>query len=478
MPGGFTHVFKRRGYEWDVGVHYIGDVHRPGTMLNKMFHYICDTPINWVDMGPVYDKMIFGDKVYDYRKGKQAWMDQMKEYFPEESEAIDKYMQLILDTQRDQRTFFMERALPGAVSAIIGNSLRKKALKRNTTTLEVLQEITSNKKLIAVLCGQFGDYGSPPAESSWLMHAMLFKHYINGGFYPEGGSSVIFDSIAPTVLNQGGQIFNNAEVDQIIIEKNKAVGVKMADGNEYRAPLVVSSAGVFNTYEKMLPKESVQKHKLENNLKKVRPSIGHVCLYVGFNKSEEELKMQKANYWIYPDNYDHDENITNYLKDPDSDIPVAYVSFPSAKDPDWKNRYPGKSAVDIITLADWSWYKEWDGTRWMKRGDDYKAAKEKLSQRLLEILFKYEPQLRDALDYYELGTPLSTKHFVNYSYGELYGLENTPDRFEQKFLRPKTPIKNLYLTGQDVVSCGVGGALASGLLTASAMTGKNLMKRL
>jgi len=36
-PGGFTHVFKRRGFEWDVGIHYIGEVQRPNSILRKLF---------------------------------------------------------------------------------------------------------------------------------------------------------------------------------------------------------------------------------------------------------------------------------------------------------------------------------------------------------------------------------------------------------------------------------------------------------
>ena len=35
--GGFTHVFKRKGYEWDVGIHYIGEVHRENSILRKLF---------------------------------------------------------------------------------------------------------------------------------------------------------------------------------------------------------------------------------------------------------------------------------------------------------------------------------------------------------------------------------------------------------------------------------------------------------
>ena len=479
VAGGFTHVFKRRGYEWDVGVHYIGSVHKP-TMMKRILDYASDTMIEWADMGEVYDRMVFGDKVYEYRKGREEWIAQMKEYFPapEDQEAIDTYMKLIIETQIKQRNYFIEKTLPKPLAWAFGGKLREKAMAANKTTLETLSEFTTNKELIAVLCGQFGDYGLPPGRSSFLMHSMLFFHYINGGYYPVGGSSVIFKNIAPTITKNGGHIYTNAEVEEIIIEGNKAVGVRMKGGQELRAKKIISSAGVVNTFTKLLPQNQIEKYGLDKLMTKVTPSTGHVCLYVGLNYSNEELKLPKANYWIFPENYNHDENIDNYLEDQEKEIPVVYVSFPSSKDPDWENRYPGKTCIDIITLADWDWYKKWEDSRWKKRGDEYEAAKEKLSQRLLEKLYRYEPQLRGKIDHYELSTPLTTKHFVNYQYGELYGLDNSVERFEQKFLRPKSPIKNLFLTGQDVVSVGVGGALASGLLTSCVVARKNFMKKI
>ncbi len=105
----------------------------------------------------------------------------------------------------------------------------------------------------------------------------------------------------------------------------------------------------------------------------------------------------------------------------------------------------------------------------MKRGDDYAAFKERLSQRLLERLYEQLPQLRGKVDRYELSTPLSTRHFCHYPHGEAYGLAHTPQRFRQRYLRPATPIRGLYLTGQDIFTCGLGGALAGGLAAASAI---------
>ncbi len=67
--GGFTHVFKRRGYEWDVGIHYIGEVQNPNAAIRKMFDYVSNNQLEWADMGEVYDKIIIGDKTYDFVKG-------------------------------------------------------------------------------------------------------------------------------------------------------------------------------------------------------------------------------------------------------------------------------------------------------------------------------------------------------------------------------------------------------------------------
>ena len=92
--------------------------------------------------------------------------------------------------------------------------------------------------------------------------------------------------------------------------------------------------------------------------------------------------------------------------------------------------------------------------------------KARLSDQLLEALFEKLPQLRGKIDYHELSTPLSTDWFCRYPRGEIYGLDHDPERFEQDWLKPKTDIPGLYLTGQDIVSCGVTGAMVGGLLTA------------
>jgi all-trans-retinol 13,14-reductase len=478
-PGGFTHVFKRKGYEWDVGIHYIGEVQRPNSLTKRLFDYITNEQLHWADMGEVYDRVIIGKKSYDFVKEVQGFKDKMGEYFPEEKEVIKKYVDLVFTSTKTSRKYFTDKALSPFLSKVIGWSMRNPFYKfSDRTTYDVLRTLTGNEELIKVLTGQYGDYGLPPKQSSFAMHAALVRHYFSGGSFPIGGSSQIVKTISPVIAAAGGTILISAEVDQVIVENNKAIGVQMTDGKTFSAKNVISGAGIMTTYNQLIPKAVVDQHKLREQLYRVKPSASHACLYIGLNGSPEELQLPKTNFWIYPDDADHDTSVDRYLKNTDDPFPVVYISFPSAKDPDFTNRYPGKSTIDIIILEPFGKYTDWEGSRWMKRGEDYEKLKAGITARILKELFKQLPHLEDKVDYYELSSPLTTQHFVNYEKGEIYGIDHSPKRFRQKFLRPRTPIKNFYLTGQDIVTAGVAGAMFAGVLTASVITKRNIVKKI
>ena len=100
----------------------------------------------------------------------------------------------------------------------------------------------------------------------------------------------------------------------------------------------------------------------------------------------------------------------------------------------------------------------------------------------MEHLYERLPHLRGKIDYYEVSTPLSTNWFGGYRHGELYGLAHTPERMQQDWLRPRTRIPGLWLSGQDILTCGVTGAMMAGVLTTSSIVGMRkmapLMKRI
>ena len=162
---------------------------------------------------------------------------------------------------------------------------------------------------------------------------MVANHYFEGGAYPIGGSARIAETILPVIQRAGGEVLTNAPVDEVIIKKGRAVGVRLEDGKELFAPIIISNAGVVNTINRLLPEDVATRYGFKKNLKGVEPSVAHMSLYIGCNETADELGLSKTNLWVYPGE-DHNASIENFLNDPDnSPLPVAYLSFPSAKDP-------------------------------------------------------------------------------------------------------------------------------------------------
>ncbi|MEO1335596.1 MAG: FAD-dependent oxidoreductase, partial [Myxococcota bacterium] len=416
--------------------------------------------------------IVFGKDRYDFVAGRQAWRQRLIEYFPKEEKAIDRYIDLVRSASRSLMAFYGEKVVPNSVSAVVGGLMRYPAMRHaKKRTGDVLASLTDDRRLRAVLVGQYGDYGLPPAQSSFLMHAMVVNHYFNGGAYPVGGSSRIAESILPVIRAEGGEVYTSAGVDEIIIEKGRAVGVRLDGGEELRAPLVISDAGVANTFNRMLP--DAHAAPVRKQLASVEPSVGHACLYLGFKGSASEHGLTKPNVWSFPHD-DHDKAVRDFIDDVNAPLPLAYMSFPAAKDPDFERRHPGRATIEVITLAPYEWFEKWKDSRWKKRDADYEALKSKLTDQMLASLYAEHPQLQMHLDHAELSTPLTTRHFAAFDRGELYGLAHTPARFQQKWLRPSTKIPGLLLTGADVCSAGVGGALFGGVLTASTVLRRNL----
>ena len=264
----------------------------------------------------------------------------------------------------------------------------------------------------------------------------------------------------------------NAGVEQIKIHNGTAVSVIMENGDEIEADTIISNAGVVNTIDRLL-KNGNGHSRLKDLLEKIEQTKSYVCLHIGLDKSADELGITNTNLWIYP-GYDHDKNVQDYTNNPEADFPVVYVSFPSAKDQAWDKNHAGYATMEAITLSTWDWYTKWQDLAWKNRGHEYEDAKEKLSDRILDIVFEQVPGIRHAMAYKELSTPLTVRDLANYQKGEMYGISHTPNRFRQRWLRPKSDIKNLFFTGQDITTVGVSSALFSGLLTASAVLKENL----
>jgi len=477
--GGCLQSYQRNGFEWDVGLHYMGEVHRKSSGLARLFAKVTRGQLEWASMPDVYNRIIVADKTYDYVSGADAFKDRMKAYFPAEAKAIDQYVDLVLQANRAAKAFFGERALPQTVTEAVNTEAQTLfAPYSQRTVLEVMNELTDNAELKAVLCGHYGDYCNTPAQASFAIHAMVIAHYLDGASYPVGGAPRIALTMADTVRAAGGSCLVGADVTAMVIENGRAIGVRMADGAVVGARRVVSSIGIQQTLPMLAGNETPETQALSAASGTLGPTQCYAVLNIGLNAENGELGIHPANVWAHPSN-DLSANLQRYVANPMQEpMPLYFMTHPSLRDPSWPARYPGRSTMDICGLTDWSVFSRFAGTEWMRRGAEYDDMKAKLSNDLLETAYKYFPQIRGRVAHSELSTPLSFNHFLNRSHGNFMGYEQTPKRFSQRWMRAHGPVKGLYFSGQDVSAAGVSGAMVGGLVAASAVLGRDLFREL
>jgi all-trans-retinol 13,14-reductase len=471
VPGGFTHTFKRRGrktgYVWDVGVHAVGEV-TEHSVTGRLLKDLGGGALEWTSLGPVYDEFHYpqGFRI-DFPDSPDRFRANLIEAFPGETAAIDRYLSLVKEIAGGMRGYYLARTLPRWSDVLTQHTIARKAQTWLTrSTQEVLAELTDDPRLRAVFAAQWGYYGVPPSRSCFAMQALVVKHFLHGGYYPKGGSQQIAKALLGTVAAAGGWTRIRADVEQILIEKGRAVGVRMKDGEEIRAAQVISCAGVQATVQRLLP-PSVASQPWARSITALKPGPAHLCLYLGFTGDIATAGASAANKWFYETWSPEDEH-WDMQPGKVGRAPCLYTSFPSLKDPEHDPGPDTRHTGEVVTFVPWDAFQRWAGTEWHERGEDYEAFKAEIQEAMLAQFFEHMPQLKPMLDYAELSTPLSTDHFCRPMAGSIYGLEPTPERFENPHLRPRTPIKGLFFGGSEVSSVGVIGAMMGGVLAATA----------
>jgi len=465
--GGFTHVFHRPGFEWDVGLHYIGQVTGAGGAAG-LFDYVTGGGVEWNAMPDAYDRVTVGARRFDYVTGRERLRDALADAFPRERRAIDRYLTAVQRCLGAMPLYYMEKVLPPVTRAPFLRYARR-------TTADVLAGLGASPDLQAVLTAQWGDYGLPPGRSSFGIHAIVAGHYLDGAAYPVGGAGQLARTMLPVIEQAGGAVIVGADVQHVVLGGRRAIGVRMADGREYRAPAVISDAGLVRTFRELVPEPTRPVAALLDRVAAIEPSHAHLGLYVGVSTARLASPLPASNLWIHP-TPDFDRNWDAFAADLEAPFPLLFVSFPSAKDPTFEARYPGHQTIEVVVPAPYEPFAAWSRSAWKRRDGDYTALKQRLHDRLLEALERQIPGIGRAIVVSEVSTPLTTRHFANAAHGETYGLAHTPARFASRDLKPVTPVPGLYLTGQDVSTCGVAGALAGAVACASAVLHRNLFQ--
>src|ERR1700730_17268521 len=135
-------------------------------------------------MPEIYDRVNIDGFHFDYISGREHLRDALVRTFPGERPAIDRFFKAIRQCMRRLPFYFVEKTLPALLSRILGPGLRAPFLRfARRTTGQVLAQLGASRDPTAVLTAQWGDYGLPPGQSSFGIHAVIADHYFDGAAY-------------------------------------------------------------------------------------------------------------------------------------------------------------------------------------------------------------------------------------------------------------------------------------------------------
>ncbi len=461
--GGLTHSFSRNGFSWDVGLHYCGTF-GPDQPARRILDWLSDGAIDFRSVGTVYDTLHFPDNVnIPIARPAAAYKLELKERFPDNAGEIEAYFEAILAAEETAHMLGAERSIPEPLLPAL-RWWNRNRIERwcGRTTKDVIGEIISNPRLAAVLSAQWGTYGGIPEEASFAVHAIVVGHYLDGAAYPVGGASAIAKGLVPVIEAAGGQARAATPVSAIRVRNGAALGVRTAAGEDIDAPVIFSAIGAGETVKRLLPAE-MRELDWAREISTFKPSVCHFNMYLGFEGDIARYGATRSNHWFY-ESWDTNDGVWRAT---DAPISTMFVSFPSLKDPGHEPGPANRHTGDLLVLADWRTVAEFAEGGAADRPADWAAFREHVESKLMAFFADKFPALMPLLVYRELGTPLATARFTGHEKGGFYGIETTPRRMLSDAFRVRTPVPNLYLTGQDVMTPGIAGALAGGMLGAA-----------
>lgn len=509
VAGGGTHSFNIDGkakWKFDSGLHYTIPLSQP---FVQMACGAASPPVLVPRMGEE------PDGAYDIIKlagipdalrivNDVQMMGELKKRFPKHHTEIDNY-------------FFYGRLLNGhfplwLLSVFLPRPLRrlfmasplmyfwrKWASKTGVQGMDAIVPNPTNdpevNRLRASLSGLFLDAGGTPASMSFFMAtAVNIGFPFVGGAYPRGGPEEMALMMVEAIESYGGVVFVKTPVRTITADSNgKVNGVELVEGNwTVNADIVISANGYRGTFEKLVPKELQQKHQVDPSSLKLGQAKSFLMANVALNGTAEELGIGNSNRWPMPasdkNKFDMFEGIEEYMADPMGvsvdHIPLM-ITFPSVKDRAFAETNPAYQTCQVLAIAKYEWFEKFMGENpWARNApphvqrvdqEEYDAYKKLWGDRLTEALVIQYPKFEGKIEFVNVSSPLTMDHYLQSTKGAAIGLDVTPERFVDidimEQLDMKTKIPGLWLTGHDVLMCGVPLAQLAGIFTGMRILG-------
>lgn len=478
VAGGNSHVFRRKGkFEFDVGVHYLGDC-GPNGMIPAILRGVgLEGKIEFLEMDPDgFDTLMFPGLTFRVPKGWDRYRERLVQAFPDDETGLHR----CVDVMQNVVAEFAKVRLP------VEPEDMPRMMQEAPTFMqwgmrslgELFDDCHLGQKARAVLAAESGDYAAPPSRAPIILHAALIDHYLRGAYYPKGGGQVLPAHLVDVVRSHGGEVRTRTGVERILVEDGRATGVRTADGEELAAPVVVSNADLKRTFLEMVGEEHLSPQTVDR-MKSYRMALPLFCVYLGLDMDLRE-QMPNTNYWFYS-TYDLEGMYADCYEGRVPKELLMYITAGSVKDPETEAIAPkGLSSLEIMTLvpADYSlWGLEEGPTAGEKyhRNEAYQSMKQKITDALIDGADQVIPGLKDHIVWKEAATPISQEHFTFSTGGTSYGIEIATDQFGPSRPSPKTEIEGLYLAGASTVYAhGIAGTMRGGVGCAGQILGRDL----
>jgi phytoene desaturase len=417
MLGGFCSTFRRRGFVFDAATHFYPLLGNPTTLTGKLLQDL-EIPTQWVKMDPVDQFHFPGMEPFSVPADLSEYLAKLKAWFPEEAANVDAYF----DELR-------QAYLYGLLYYFRGVDNEKASQFARYTVTEKLDQHFRDPRIKSVLMADTPHWGSLPNKTSYLFDAMLRLAYFLGNYYPKGSSQAFADDLGRAFEARGGKILKCASVDKILIEKNKAVGVRITTVSKrpsevytFDAPVIVSNADALHTYDKLIGESHCGVWPIQY-LKSLKPSYPCFLMHLGLRGYDPKaLAAAEGYYWT---SFDPGDSIRNVFKifipthfDPDIAPPGCQILIIQKLTP-----------VRIEDIPDWELHK--------------RCVQDQVMTRLNQIL----PGLDSHIVVKLSATAMTSYRFTNNWQGAMLGWEMSPEQLGSGRLPNTTPIDNLFLVG-------------------------------
>ena len=468
VAGGNATVFRRTGYTFEIGVHYVGDGGPNGVIRRTL--RLAGADHEFLPMDPDgFDTLCLpnGDR-FSYPRGVDAFEARLLEAFPREGKGVRLWCRFLRETWNLMLANFKPIKLLAALPFS-----RFAARHLNSTLDQVLDACTADLNLRTVLIGPHLDHGVAPGKVSALLHAGLVMSYlVDGAWYPKGGGQALSDTLVARIEAAQGKVLLLATAERIVVEGGRAAGVvfhnKHVGRHEVRARAVISNADLKQTYARLLPPEAVPPEQREK-VERYQMAGALAVLYLGVKR--EALGAQgtrNTNWWVFPST-DVAREYRDAAEGRFAEDPSALIAITSNKDPSQRIAPDGVANLQVMALA------PGDRSAWGASSDDYRKApayleaKRRFRDTMVRQASRVFPELARGIVFEEVATPVTHSRYTLSSNGTAFGIAATPSQFGRARPSARTAIPGLFLAGASMRSThGVYGAVLSGRAAARA----------